>query len=152
MDTKVCAHCGEQKPFDEFYKNSKSADGKFYACKPCHCRASRNYMRTNPEIQRRRRERQREPQFQEYNRLKNRRWRAANPEAVRAHRLVRKEIKEGRMKRDICAICGATENIQGHHKDYAKPLEVVWLCARCHARIHAVFPELEGTNKLKEAA
>jgi hypothetical protein len=27
---------------------------------------------------------------------------------------------------------------------YSKPLDVVWLCVKCHQRIHAAFPELHG--------
>ena len=32
-------------------------------------------------------------------------------------------------------MCGAA-NAQGHHEDYAKPLDVTWLCARCHSAVH----------------
>jgi hypothetical protein len=34
-----------------------------------------------------------------------------------------------------CAHCGA-EPAEKHHPDYNKPLEVVWLCRRCHQRLH----------------
>lgn len=36
-----------------------------------------------------------------------------------------------------CSRCGTTEGrICGHHEDYSKPLEVVWLCNSCHGARH----------------
>jgi ribosomal protein S27AE len=32
-----------------------------------------------------------------------------------------------------CPRCGHGP-VQAHHADYSKPLEVTWLCQRCHAR------------------
>jgi hypothetical protein len=37
---------------------------------------------------------------------------------------------------DQCAECGEKGKVQGHHDDYSKPFEVVWLCGPCHNRIH----------------
>jgi hypothetical protein len=31
-----------------------------------------------------------------------------------------------------CSACGVECKPQGHHPDYSKPLEVVWLCRPCH--------------------
>lgn len=36
-----------------------------------------------------------------------------------------------------CSLCDSKKTIQAHHEDYSKPLEVIWVCATCHARIHA---------------
>jgi len=38
-----------------------------------------------------------------------------------------------------CEICGITENIHAHHEDYSRPLEVRWLCAYHHSRVHSLF-------------
>ena len=31
-----------------------------------------------------------------------------------------------------CLRCGSTENLERHHEDYSKPLEVQTLCMPCH--------------------
>ncbi len=38
-----------------------------------------------------------------------------------------------------CSKCGETRHsgkLHGHHEDYRKSLEVVWLCSRCHGLAH----------------
>jgi hypothetical protein len=46
-------------------------------------------------------------------------------------------VEKGRMVRpEICSRCGAGGKIQGHHRDYDKPLEVEWLCIGCHGEVH----------------
>jgi hypothetical protein len=37
---------------------------------------------------------------------------------------------------ETCGRCGESGRIYRHHPDYAKPLVVQFLCARCHARTH----------------
>lgn len=71
-----------------------------------------------------------------------------NPTAYRAHTAVGNALRDGKLERMPCEVCGTGDKVHAHHKDYAKPLEVVWLCARCHHRLHALFPELEGVNKV----
>ena len=44
-------------------------------------------------------------------------------------------VKSGKIQRMPCQICG-NEKAQGHHEDYSKPFDVVWLCARHHADRH----------------
>lgn len=39
--------------------------------------------------------------------------------------------KRGKVKREPCANCGEPE-VEPHHLDYRRPLEVIWLCRRCH--------------------
>ncbi len=35
-----------------------------------------------------------------------------------------------------CEVCGATGDVEAHHDDYAKPLEVRWLCPSHHKLLH----------------
>lgn len=53
-----------------------------------------------------------------------------------ASREVRKAIMEGRLfKPSYCSKCNR-RNPVAHHFDYDRPLDVQWLCALCHARVH----------------
>jgi len=45
-------------------------------------------------------------------------------------------IKSGLVHKGPCAVCGTTDNIRGHHDDYHKPLDVVWLCQKHHTIEH----------------
>lgn len=65
-------------------------------------------------------------------------WQAADPRRAHCHREVKKAIREGRLERpDDCSVCGPTDyQIDAHHEDYDKPLEIMWLCRRCHTRLH----------------
>lgn len=49
----------------------------------------------------------------------------------RARRLLAYAIEKGRIVRGPCQRCGA-KRVDGHHHDYSKPLDVTWLCRRCH--------------------
>lgn len=42
-------------------------------------------------------------------------------------------------KPDACSTCGVvlpSPFIHGHHTDYTKPLDVVWVCTACHGKLH----------------
>jgi hypothetical protein len=45
-------------------------------------------------------------------------------------------IKRGLLARGCCEVCGSTENIDGHHDDYGRPMAVRWLCRLHHRRLH----------------
>ncbi|QTC89414.1 hypothetical protein IFE19_01385 [Brevundimonas pondensis] len=71
---------------------------------------------------------------------KAREWREAHPDAYRAHNAVNNAVRDGRLTKEPCLFCGEAK-VHGHHQDYSKPLDVIWLCPRCHHRLHANFPE-----------
>lgn len=63
-------------------------------------------------------------------------FRLRYPEKAAAHDAVRNARLRGALTPQPCEVCGATEDIHAHHDDYSKPLEVRWLCARCHRIEH----------------
>lgn len=54
---------------------------------------------------------------------------------LRARSMLKYHVKVGHIiKPDICSNCQEPRpRIEGHHGDYSKPLEVIWLCKRCHS-------------------
>lgn len=54
----------------------------------------------------------------------------------RAHQAVWRGLRYGRLVRpEACERCGsAHRRLEAHHHDYAKPLDVEWLCPSCHRR------------------
>ena len=60
----------------------------------------------------------------------------------RARATLKVGVRRGKIIRTPCAECGG-QKVEGHHTDYAKPLQVVWLCRRCHRlRHHQASPDL----------
>jgi ribosomal protein S27AE len=63
---------------------------------------------------------------------------------ARVHDLMEYALQKGILvRKDKCESCGDSGKardgrsiIQGHHKDYNKPLEVTWLCQKCHYAWH----------------
>jgi hypothetical protein len=62
-------------------------------------------------------------------------WALLSNQQMKAHREVYKAIQAGTLKRQPCQVCGSTSNIEAHHPDYSKPLEVEWVCRKHHRAI-----------------
>jgi len=65
------------------------------------------------------------------------RFKRRNPEKVKAHNAINHAIAAGKIKRPVrCERCFEETFVEGHHSDYSKPLEVEWLCRKCHCKAH----------------
>lgn len=47
-------------------------------------------------------------------------------------------VKQGIVKRLNCEVCGSDKNIEAHHEDYERPLDVKWLCRVHHDEHHHI--------------
>jgi hypothetical protein len=64
---------------------------------------------------------------------------------AKARTKLRRAVRAGKIVRPKeCSSCGHSQDdcrIEGHHADYTRPLEVEWLCTKCHRARH---PEWRG--------
>jgi len=66
-------------------------------------------------------------------------------EQKRAERLLRSAIKHGLLVRPTsCKECHRSSEIVAHHRDYSKPLEVEWLCRKCHGKADSELRRQQG--------
>ena len=147
METKICKECSQRKPIDGFYAMPSNRDGLMGRCKKCWSAAVKLRRQTNPDVQAYDRMRAKRPERVAATAANTKRWRQEHPEAYRAQNTVNNALRDGKIKKEPCCVCSSTENLHAHHSDYSKPLEVKWLCAGCHHRIHANFPQLGGHYK-----
>jgi len=58
-----------------------------------------------------------------------------NPEKIKAYKIFKNAINSSKIKRLKCRDCDRLDT-HGHHPDYSKPLEVIWLCPIHHKLEH----------------
>ncbi len=161
MTTKVCFKCGQEKVIDEFYRHPKMADGYLGKCKQCtkddvarnyqknhgyyvqyeKGRASlphrkqlhKQYAKSHPDVIRecRRRTTKRHPETKL-------RYRQRHPDRIYARTMLAYAVRLGKIQKQPCVVCGDPRS-EGHHSDYSKPLDVVWLCNKHH---HEYAPKI----------
>lgn len=60
------------------------------------------------------------------------------PQKVQAGNLLQYAIRSGKIIRGACVVCGEP-NAHGHHEDYSKPLDVIWMCPAHHTELHEMI-------------
>jgi len=155
----TCTKCEEDKSEDCFGKRPNGSP--YRICKECQkeyrrCRYwrkreellayNKEYREKNREIlAHKRTERFKVKKFSGYDQQKLRerrkrsvtKWKEKNKHKIRAHELVRNAINNGSLvKGTECEKCGKQGRLEGHHEDYSKAYEVVWLCRHCHGKYH----------------
>jgi hypothetical protein len=135
---KRCRSCGVVRKLDAFAKHHLAHDGHRRDCRSCVATGKVKSRSTTPAESARRKELAAKPEQRVRNRLTVERWSEANPEAKLARRKLAKAIREGKIvPAKVCQISGCSNpKVEAHHHDYARPLEVLWLCRGCHSRRH----------------
>lgn len=114
MDVKMCTKCKRIKPLSDFNKHYSPNSGIRSECKHCQyaMQAIRKKRLHGPSMRR--------------------------PEQTKAHNAMVMAKKEGILiVPNNCSMCGnGGLRIEGHHEDYSKPLDVIWVCCKCHTAIH----------------
>ena len=135
MAEKKCKYCNKIMPLSKFAISSVKGYGYYYAgvckkCKSTYDAKSHKERRKNNPIKARERDK--------FFHLKNRIKRLIYPKVSYA-------IKEGKLiKPKLCSICKQNKVRYGHHPDYSKPLEVIWVCGSCHKQLHHITKEING--------
>lgn len=139
--TKLCLRCLFNKPLEDFYRRRGRSSGRQPWCKVCSRLHSIEWKRNNLA---RARESSRKTNQKYRNRLRSEgRPRKSKPHTreqhkVSAAKLVHLALANGDIvKPKNCERCRKPhQRLHAHHKDYRKPLVVIWLCPPCHGVEH----------------
>jgi ssDNA-binding Zn-finger/Zn-ribbon topoisomerase 1 len=111
---KTCFKCNTEKPVRDFYRHAQMADGYLGKCKECTKADVSRYWAENSAV------------LRQTDAVRRKAKKQATNSVSRA-------IRDGRLMRGTeCHYCSATEGIEAHHWTYYRPLDVTWLCKRCH--------------------
>ena len=152
---KICIRCGLNKPYEEYYKHKQMADGYLGRCKECHkSEIKRNRdenidyykaydadrFKNDPKVKDRHNRYQKTQAYAESIAKSRKKFILENPEKRLAHNKVWAALRSGKLvKPKECSVClcvKPSRQIHAHHDDYYAPLDVVWLCAKCHSEHH----------------
>lgn len=121
MDKKYCYFC--YKTPEILMKATKNKSGtQYYSCRECARLRAKKYRETE--------------RGKERTRLAVTKSIQKYPNKQKARMLIKQAILSKKLTRpNECSHCHIKCNTEAHHKDYSKPLEVIWLCRACHAVI-----------------
>lgn len=143
---RVCRTCHRRKSEDDFYSQPRNH------CKECvrarvkqhrtdnaeHYRAYDNDRAMEPHRVAARDAYAKTAEGREAGNAAKRAWQARNQVKRAAHVILGNAVRDGKIAKPTqCQRCGSTGRIHAHHDDYTKPLDVGWLCTRCHREKHA---------------
>jgi hypothetical protein len=151
---KTCFKCKVKKPLKEFYRHAQMKDGHLNKCIECTKSDTRKNLIANREY------------YRQYDKARaslphrvsarkayrkteagkaavyaaHKRYYSKFPGRKNARQIVSNALRDKKLFRQPCIICG--ERSEAHHPDYSRPLDVIWLCNKCHRQAHEMANEL----------
>ena len=120
-----CPRCEQIKALDDFRPHAKRPNGRSSWCRECERNYGAAWARRHGRTERSR----------ELTRVRRREeWKGGGLKQ-RARMYARLAVFFGDLVEQPCARCG-NPKVHAHHNDYAKPLEVEWLCSKHHGEVH----------------
>lgn len=120
-----CNPCDTDKPLEEFVRCRTKPLGHHYLCLACNRMKVRRVNKGKKRFRR---------AYPVTNKLATARYKLRYPLKQEAHRQATRALKRGELLASPCERCG--QKAQMHHDDYAKPLDVRWLCRKHHHEHH----------------
>lgn len=143
---KMCFKCGRVLSISMFYRHSQMGDGHLNKCKECTVLDTRRHREKHGD------------KIRAYDRSRSSgrhkvKFEGRHPIKKAAQTMLGNAVKYGKIvKPPFCVRCWATGKIHGHHRDYSRPLDVIWLCPRCHAAEHKTRKyDCSDVTRLREA-
>lgn len=143
---KVCKRCLKKKEVTQFYRHEKMGDGRLSFCKECtktRIRNARLDPRLGDKIRLYDRQRSRTAKRKKMAADARRKWRKNDPRKALAERQYGNARTTKKLMPLPCWVCGSEVKLHGHHFDYDKPLEVIWLCHDHHVDMHRQIRDLK---------
>jgi hypothetical protein len=144
---KTCFKCGLEKSLSKFYRHSAMADGHLGKCIKCtKADVAARVQRKKQDPKWMSAERERCRAKQEAYRKSGKaapttnatrwKWEQINQHKRRAESIATNAQKRGELiKPERCQECDRKiARLEKHHDDYSKPLQVRWLCSKCHGK------------------
>lgn len=133
---KICSKCKIEKPKTEFHKRADRPSGVHSKCKGCALWAQK-LIRNTEEYRQYDRERAREyRKTQKGKEISDRHVQSMKTRGIaKVHNLFKRAVRDGKIIKKPCEVCGKVKS-EGHHDDYSKPYDVIWLCHLHHKKRH----------------
>ena len=164
METKKCPKCKKTKLLKEFGTDKSRHNNVRIYCKECVRKISIEYTKNNKEKRTESSRIYRENHLEEtMERCKK--YRNKNKKKIKDQMKKKKDedprqnYSKGKISTSIrlnkiirpdkCSNCRIGCKPDGHHPNYDNPLNVIWLCKKCHMRLHARLKRYAAGSECK---
>lgn len=129
---KNCPKCGADKELSEFYRDRSRKDGLRCWCKLCASVSHKEWALENKDKTTELYKKwSNTKEGKEHIRRSDKKYNDANKDKNKARNDAGYAVRCGKLTPQPCETCGKLK-VQKHHEDYSRPLDVEWLCRKCH--------------------